>query len=104
MSKMGEEERDNLSGDGAEVAVPANAGDPLKWRRRRDGVRRIGVEGRADRNAGGWVASWHAGGCRIEECVEAAGFGGRGEGSGIGKHVLRGGDDGVGARGGDFDP
>ncbi len=43
----------------------------------------------------------HAG---SKERVEAASFGGGGEGSGVGEHVLRGGDDGVGARGSDFDP
>src|SRR5881227_1439644 len=51
-----------------------------------------------------WVAGWRSGGCGIEEGVEAAGFRGRSEGSGKGKHVLRGGDDGVRARGGDFNP
>lgn len=47
---------------------------------------------------------WSSCARRVEERVEAAGFGGGGESSGVREHVLRGGDDGVGAGGGNFNP
>ena len=93
-----------MSGDGAEVAVAADTGDPLEIGSAGDRVGGVGVERGAGGNARGWVVGWCACAGRVEEGVEAAGFGGGGEGSGVGEHILRGGDDGVGAGGGDFDP
>jgi hypothetical protein len=101
---MGEKEGDDLAGDGAEVAVAADAGDPLQCGGGGDGVGGVGVECRTGRDAGGWVAGWCSGRCGIEEGVEATGFCGSGKSSGVGEHVLGGGDDGVGAGGGEFDP
>src|SRR5271154_1402964 len=101
---MREEEGDDLPSDGPEIAVAANAGDPLECGGGWDGVGCVGVEGWGGRDAGCWVVGWCACGCGVEDGVEAAGFGRGGKGSGVGEHVLCCGDDGVGAWSGDFDP
>jgi|SRR5271170_3138965 len=101
---MSQEEGDDLSGDWAEVAVAADAGDPLERGGERDDVCCVGIEGGAGGDAGSWVVRWGTCARGIEEGVEAAGFGGGGESSSVGEHVLCGGDDGVGAWGGEFDP
>ena len=84
--------------------MTADAGDPLESGGGRDGVRGVGVKSGAGRDAWFWIAGWCACGCRVEKSIEAASFSGCGEGSGVGEHVLSGGDDGVRARGSDFDP
>ena len=91
-------------GDGAEVAVAADAGDPLEGGGGGDGVGGVGVEGGAGGDAGSWVARLECRRWRDRRERRSGGLRGGGEGSGVGEHVLCGGDDGVGARGGDFDP
>ncbi len=85
-----------MTGDGAEVAVATDAGDPLERGCSGDGVGGVGIEGWTGGDAGWRIVCRGSGARGIKEGVEAAGFGGRGEGSGEGEHVLRSGDDGVG--------
>ena len=65
VGEVGEEEGDDLRGDGAEVAVAADAGDPLESGGGGDGVGGVGVEGGAGGDAGGL-------GCWLE-CLLMAG-------------------------------
>src|SRR6516225_3219632 len=101
---MRQEELDDLGLQGAEVAVTAYSGDPLQGCGGWDGVGGVWVEGgscgstRLRCSRGGACAGG------IEEGVEAARFGNGGAGSGVGEHVGGGGDDGVEAWGGEFDP